>query len=65
MSKIPEEIINYADVELNLLRDILNTLQEIQESISRISNFVLEVWLDEAEKQIEEIDEDLRSNWAI
>ena len=62
MSKIPEEIINYADIELTLLRDIADTLQEIQESISRISNFVLEVSLDEAEKQIEEIDEDLRSN---
>jgi len=50
-----------SDIEINLLEAILEELKSLNASIKRIDSFILEVSPAEAEKEIQELENELRS----
>ena len=50
-----------SDIEINLLSEILEQLKSLNSNIERISSFIVEVSPAEAEKEIEELETELRS----
>lgn len=53
-----------SDKELDLLEQILSNLQQLNAAVTRISSFILEISPAEAEKEISELEEEMRSIWA-
>lgn len=50
-----------SDKELDLLEQILLNLQQLNAAVTRISSFILEISPAEAEKEISELEEEMRS----
>tara|TARA_B100000900_G_C20536664_1_gene698689 strand:+ start:797 stop:955 length:159 start_codon:yes stop_codon:yes gene_type:complete len=50
-----------SDIEINLLEAILEELKSLNASVKRIDSFILEVSPAEAEKEIKELEKELRS----